>query len=419
MKVCLKIFSDADPEQLIEVEEKRTIVFGRSSSADVARPMDPTMSRKHCQLEVEPPRVYLRDLKSTNGTYLNDQRTQGALLRNHDLVRCGKVKIRVEIEGLPEGAGLNRAVCTVCGMLISEEEFTINLSADAVFICPKCRMELQTKPQPIQGYQILRELGRGGMGVVYLARSEATDTIVVIKVVIPEQVGDLTVLQMFQREARVLQSLDHPHIVSCVDQGVCDNLHYFVMKFIDGRDAARVVNEQGGRMIVKDALTIVTQCLDALDYAHGKKLVHRDLKPANILVSGPSGEYHARILDFGLAKNYEQAGNLTATGQMRGTVTFMPPEQAMNAKHVGPTADIYAMGAVLYYMISGHLMFKFEDNGDHLKTIMQDPLIPIQQHGVDIPPALADTIHKSLERHPDDRFQTAAEMKQSLLNAQG
>jgi serine/threonine-protein kinase len=288
-------------------------------------------------------------------------------------------------------------------------------------ICPSCQALMLAHPQVLPGYRLVRELGRGGMGVVYLAVREHDGAVLAVKTVMPGLAGTSDLVDRFLREARVLEALDHPHIVTFRDMGEANGLLYFAMDYIRGIDAARLVAKTEP-LGVDRAVGLIAQVLQALDYAHAKRFVHRDVKPANILITRRDGEEHACLADFGLARIYQasQISGLTATGVVGGTPAFMAPEQVTNYRDAKPAADQYAAAATLYTLLTGALTHNFAQSSyERLVQLLHDDPVPIQQRRPNLPDALADAIHRALARDSADRFPDARTFRRALLAAAG
>ena len=203
----------------------------------------------------------------------------------------------------------------------------------------------------VPGYEIVEELGRGGMGVVLKARQTKLDRLVALKVLHPEISADVAFAERFGREARALARLSHPHIVTVHDFGQVEGLSYIVMEFVAGVNLRQRLH--GHRLPLNEVLTIMAQLCDALQYAHEEGIVHRDIKPENILFDKQG---RVRIADFGLAKLTARTTadyTLTGAGQVMGTWNYMAPEQLDNPQGVDHRADIFALGVVLYEMLTG------------------------------------------------------------------
>src|SRR5262249_2247237 len=176
------------------------------------------------------------------------------------------------------------------------------------FICEECREELKRQPQPVPGYEMIKVLGRGGMGCVMLARSEKTGQAVAIKTLLPEGAVTQQALKRFMREIEVAAALDHPNIVRFIESGTHNGAVFLVTEYVEGSDAARLADAQGGKLPYRQAIDIIAQALDALAYAHGKSYIHRDIKESNILTSGVAPNLRAKLTDFGLAKSFTNSG---------------------------------------------------------------------------------------------------------------
>jgi tRNA A-37 threonylcarbamoyl transferase component Bud32 len=243
--------------------------------------------------------------------------------------------------------------------------------------------------------EILELLGQGGMGVVYKARQQQLDRLVALKI-LPPQIGRTEAFaERFTREARSLARLSHPRIVMIYDFGrTGSGLYYFIMEFVDGTDLRRVI--QSGELSTSEALAIIPQVCEALQYAHEEGIVHRDIKPENILLNKKG---QVKIADFGLAKLLGRPASvytLTRADQRMGTPHYMAPEQIEHPHKVDHRADIYSLGVVFYEMLTGEL------------PLGRFPL-PSQKVQVDV--RLDEVVLKTLEKEPERRYQHASEVK--------
>jgi serine/threonine-protein kinase len=263
----------------------------------------------------------------------------------------------------------------------------------------------------VPGYQILRELGRGGMGIVYLARRESDGTPVALKTIIPAVQVHPGQVERFLREVDIVRKLNDPnreesfHIVHFLDSGSFESGLYFAMEYVEGTDAARLLKK--GPLVVREALRIVCQVLKGLAYAHAEGFVHRDIKPANILVAEGAGRKVAKLADFGLARVYQESrmSGLTVQGEYGGTLRFMPPEQITHFRRVKPPADQYAAAATLYNLLTGQYIFDFDgDASAALMLIQHGEPTPIRARRPELPEELAAVIHRALARDPAARF---------------
>jgi predicted Ser/Thr protein kinase len=263
-------------------------------------------------------------------------------------------------------------------------------------------------------FQIIRELGKGGMGVVYLAKDERLGRKVALKVIAPHLAHDQDFRTRFEAEARHAAAIDHPNAVSIYSAGSVDGCFFIVMRYVQGSDLRRLLTTSGP-LEIKDAVMVTTEVAAALDAAHAAGLIHRDVKPANILITGLQGKNTSYLTDFGLTRNLSGSGQLTRTGQWIGTLDYVAPEQ-MAGDQIDARADIYALGCVLYEMVAGTVPFP----GDEMHKLWS------KAHA-DLPPLLSSggthpldpVIRRATARNPDDRFRSAGDLARAAAAAIG
>src|SRR6185295_4463115 len=324
MRVTLRVLAGPYNGQEFTFDQHDTFLIGRSENAHLYLPEDRFFSRHHCLLEIAPPRCFLRDLGSTNGTYVNGQKVQEAFLNNGDQIQGGQTVLAVEVSadqtvqgysgnhyGTEQHAALVQTQpsvvmveCLNCGRRDQAE--ASRPDEHLTYLCEDCRIELRRQPQQVPGYETIKVLGRGGMGCVMLARNQQTGQAVAIKTMLPEVAVSDQALRRFMREIDVAASLQHPHIVRFIDRGTNKGVVYLITEFVEGADAARLADSRGGRLPYPEAIKIIEQSLDALQYAHSRGFIHRDIKDQNILVSGVWPNYTSKLTDFGLAKSFTQ-----------------------------------------------------------------------------------------------------------------
>ena len=260
-------------------------------------------------------------------------------------------------------------------------------------------------------YILERELGRGGMATVYLARDLRHKRPVALKLLHPELAFALGA-DRFLREIEVAANLTHPHILPLHDSGEVESLLYYVMPYIEG-ESLRDRLRRETQLPVEDALQIAREVADALAYAHGQGVVHRDIKPENILLYAG----HALVADFGIAQALWQAdcGRLTETGLAVGTAAYMSPEQASGARQVDGRSDVYSLGCVLYEMLAGEPPYTGPTAQAIIAKRFSDPVPSVRRLRAAIPPAVDQTITRALSPVPADRFATATELGRALL----
>jgi serine/threonine-protein kinase len=396
------------------------------------------LSRDHFMIEINPPQCELRDLGSTNGTFVNNQRVDRVRLVSGDMIAAGQSVFRVGVLGGQSLSSADDAFgkpsshpgssipaqirCAGCNCL-APQNLTIagpraGGSSEAVeWWCALCRSEAASLPQPVPYYTTLRELGRGAMGVVYQARHNLTGKMVALKLIMPETATTRAAIDRFQREMSVISQLRHPNIVEWYEQGMTRGQFWFAMEYVVGTNLETLAKAEPGQYPIKEACRLASQVLKGLEQAHQHGFVHRDIKPENILIATTPEGLIVKISDFGLAKSFRGVGlsGLTFSGEMRGTVPFMPPEQMLDFKTVTPLADLYATAATLYYLLTCQYVYdEPAGGGDLIRMLLEEPSIPIRTRREDVDPALANVIEKCLARDPKVRFPDATSMRRAL-----
>jgi eukaryotic-like serine/threonine-protein kinase len=401
-------------------------------------PEDMALSRDHFMVEINPPLCELRDLGSTNGTFVNNQRVDRIRLASGDLIAAGQSVFRVKVDQAPlssseagslsasslqsEGDGLTGIRCAGCSAP-APQNITISgpTHGDATEVvewwCSQCRSGAAALPQPVPHYTTLRQIGRGAMGVVYQARHNHTGQMVALKLIVPETATTRTAIDRFYREMSVISQLRHPNIVEWYEQGMTRGQFWFAMEYVAGPNLEALAKEQPGRYPTKQACRLTCQILKGLDQAHQMGFVHRDVKPENILIAHTTEGLLAKISDFGLAKSFRGVGlsGLTFSGEMRGTVPFMPPEQMLDFKTVTPLADLYATAATLYYLLTCKYIYdEPAGGGDLIRMLLEEQPVPVRTRRPDVPQPLATVIEQCLARDPKERITDASSMRRAL-----
>jgi len=302
--------------------------------------------------------------------------------------------------------------CTQCGAA---------LGTDDPF-CPKCgaRQDAGLPADPLRAaleralgtqYDIVRLLGRGGMGAVYLARERSLDRLVAIKILPPETATDADTRERFRREARTAAKLTHPNIVPLHTFGDVEGMLYFVMGYVKGESLAERMRREG-KLPEEDVRRILAEVADALHYAHKQGVVHRDIKPDNILIDDESGR--PMLTDFGVAKARASGTTLTEAGAVVGTPYYMSPEQASGARDIDGRSDLYSLGVMGYAMLSGRLPFEGESFRDIIvQHVTQEPA-PLAALVPEVPPDLAQTVMRCLAKEPAARWLDGRSMRNAV-----
>src|SRR5215212_8771021 len=263
-------------------------------------------------------------------------------------------------------------------------------------------------------FEIISELGRGGMAVVYKARQADLERTVALKILPPELSIDKSYLARFLQEARSAAALEHPHIMPIYAVGAAEGVNYIAMKFIAGQTLKDIVQERGA-LNIAEAAVMLDQVADALDYAHSRGVIHRDIKPSNMMTDQNDWVY---LTDFGLARG-GSTGGLTMAGTVMGTPEYMSPEQAQGLSTIGPPTDIYALGVVLYELLTGQMPFQADTPMGMLVARLQYAPRPPRDYRGDLPEPVEDVIMRALARKPEARYPTAKQLIAALKSAAG
>lgn len=344
-------------------------------------------------------------------------------------------KAVMEERRLVEERSRARYFCSECGQDVTEMARCDGRAEDfkdvALYLCSACGHRMRQQKQ-ILGYWVIKRLGAGGMGEVHKVWHPETGRIAALKRLLPIAKADETLFLRFQREILIMQELKHPNIVRLYEVGQDGKAPVFVCEFVPGGDFAQFIDAQGRPLLSpKEVITLIAESLVGLEYIHRKGYVHRDLKPENLLLKPVNGKRIPKIADFGLARSYEKhGGTITRTGEFAGTWMYMPPEQIMNFKRVRPSADIYAMGVIVYFLLSGYWPLPdfptYAQIRQGLKVLLQrtpvqmilhDSRVPLEKRCPDLPRKLCQVVNRAIAMKPEDRYQTAEEFRQALLEA--
>jgi serine/threonine-protein kinase len=269
------------------------------------------------------------------------------------------------------------------------------------------------RTHPFGDYQLLEEVARGGMGVVYRARQISLNRIVAIKMILTGQFASENEVMRFRTEAQAAASLSHPNLVPIYEVGEHDGHHYYSMPFVEGKSLAELVESGHWRPADgTEAARLVAKIARAVQSAHAAGILHRDLKPGNILV-GEDGE--PKVTDFGLAKRVKSEAHLTITGHLLGTPGFMAPEQARGRSRLSkPAADIYSLGAILYFLLTGRPPFVADTPLDAMLLALEGDAVRPRRINPRVHGHLEHICLRCLEKRPEDRYASASELADNL-----
>ncbi|MEZ6062393.1 MAG: FHA domain-containing serine/threonine-protein kinase [Planctomycetaceae bacterium] len=366
-----------------------SVLVGRSADSHLQLIDDEKCSRLHCRFEISPPNCSLVDLKSTNGTLVNAELVDRCTLQDGDTVQVGRTKIRVHIQDA-------RKASDTANQRLAEQTYNPSLHAPA-----------------LPGYEIGDLIGRGRFGVVYAGHHLSTGRKVAVKILSRSAIPSGDEVQQFIREASICVGLKHPQIVETVDFGVHDDTPYLVFEFIDTIDIATRLRRMPAAERYTVCASLAAQLLDGLHYAHSRDIVHRDVKLSNLLFFEDAGRLRVKIADFGLALRIVEASG--SERAVVGTAAYMAPEILLEPAKAGPRSEVYAAAVCLYQMLCGRRPHEARRLSKMVFKILNEPPTPIRERDSSVPDELAAIIEKALSRSPDDRYQTAAEMRDALL----
>jgi WD40 repeat protein len=315
-----------------------------------------------------------------------------------DMVTCSKCGLELP-PGSPEG------VCPNCLLNFAVAEGRTILEEE-----PGVR-EVTDLPRAFGDYELLEEIARGGMGIVYKARQRSLDRTVAVKMILAGPLATRQFIQRFRSEAGAAAALHHPNIVAIHDVGVHDGQHFFSMDYVEGQDLAHLVGHRP--LAPRKAAEYVKVIAEAIHYAHNQGILHRDLKPSNVLVDAATDQ--PRVTDFGLARRLDSESSLTVTGQLLGSPAFMPPEQASPDRgKVGRYTDVYALGGVLYHLLTARPPFQGESLPSVITQVLETEPIPPRLLNPAVPKDLETICLKCLEKEPGRRYATARELAEDI-----
>ncbi|WP_165224383.1 FHA domain-containing serine/threonine-protein kinase [Aquisphaera insulae] len=443
MDIVLQVISGPHKGHDFRIDEAGRFVVGRSSRAALPMIKDLALSREHFAIENVPPSCHIADMGSTNGTKVNGLRVERLLLREGDTISAGDSHFRVHFEESEDEAGSGfHHRCAGCGARIlppadgeiirhgslsSESIPEVVQISPNVWICDRCELRRRQFPETSPDYLIEELIGEGGMGQVYRARHVSRNRRVAIKTMSASAggPGGEKAMEYFRREIQALHDMltpggtNHPCIVEFYELFQVEGQLQLVMEYVDGKNAAAWVRSLGEPLPIESGIRIGELLLSALHYAHSRGYVHRDIKPSNLLIMGPARRPRLKLTDFGLAKSLIDSNvlvNLTRQGEIGGTIGFLSPEHIRQFGEVREPADLYGVGATLFYLLTlqyPYLGFN-PDRSDSYEMILEHPAVPLRAFRPDAPKWLESVILKALEKRPRDRWGSALDMWRAL-----
>ncbi len=416
MPVKLKVIEGPGTGCIYVLGEGESKIFGRHPSADVMLP-DPLLSRHHLMVRASHGGGLILDLDSSNGTFLNGHLVKEAPVDSGDRIAIGSVVLEVDVErpslDLADRASPDTVkalrFCSRCHRAVLQEA-GIPVPPWELFICEACRAGKTFDPYLIENYKLLQQVAQGTYGPIYKAEHLGMKRPALVKLITPGRTVDPKLMQLFIREASIGGRLFHPGIVEMYDAGEKDGVFYIIEEWVEGQELARRI-EQQGPIPADEALGIIGRVTEALRFAHEQGVIHRNVNPQSIVL-GPAGA--VKLADFGFAKIIRGvstgSSGITAAGELKGTANYTPPEQLLNAATADQRADIYALGATLYHMLSGKPPYEAPSPLKVIRRIGENDLTPLADLSPNLPKPLHKLVDRAMERDPARRVQSAGEL---------
>lgn len=427
MGLTLRVLNGAAAGTTHELAGPGAVLIGRSARCGLVLPSAETadlrVSHTHAMLEFDPPVCRVFDLHSRNGTKVNGVAVSSGELKGGDVLTVGATQIRLEMQGempppattedafatlpLPDGTPPSTVVpephpCAACRKAAP--------LAGGV-LCGGCEQSAADIVQRVPGYRLVREIGRGNLGVVYLAVRGGGRRVAVKTVHMPDTAHP-SQLARFLDHLAPLRELRHPHIVRTREVGLMSGGAFLVAEYVHGLDLREVLR-RWGVMSVGNAVRAVRHALSGLAHAHARGVVHGDLTPWNLILEVRSKRQGVKVIDFGLNLAYHLA--LPDRVLMGGVPHFQPPERVANFRVVEPPSDQYSMAAILYHLLTGEVPFDARSPAvEVLDRMLHDDPVPILERRPHLPRPLAQVIHRAMSRDPADRYDSVEDFRAAL-----
>ncbi len=420
---------------------KDRVSVGRSPECDF-EVESPTLSKRHFEVEADGGRYRIADLGSRNGTKVGGMKVEGTidLFPGQVIEASAAVVFMLVVEeevvetgtcefcgGAISGEDLDLGSCAACRTLSIEADASIHVTHRRELPSPGVTEVMDGPPPPpplgrpsgpvagrrIGPFVVVDQMGKGAMGVVLKVWDERRREELVLKMLHDASFGDDKIRERFLREGKLLLRIRHPGVVPVVEIGEIAGRPYFAMPFVSGVDVYKRVQDQGVPPIA-EALDWMVQAARAAHHVHEEGVVHRDIKPRNLMIDL---EGSVRIIDFGIAATFDASGleHLTATGVVLGSPYYLPPEQMGHARDADRRADVYSLGATLFYTLTGDVPFERRDSViERIRQALTKPPRTPSDIRADCPPAVDAIVAKAMAKKPEDRFQTAEDLAKAM-----
>jgi len=440
MLASLSVTKGTDCGKIFWLRDGDSLVIGRSARTDI-RLTEPSVSRQHCRIWVAAGALFVNDLNSKNGTLVNGRRISGATtLADGDVLELGTCALQVHFEKSVSGTGVESAG----GMANAErreaqpgpsaqrEASSSNMMgafepylaparaapaepAAAGRVSPRIEELPELTGTSIAGYRIEHLIARDAVGSIYRALQVSMERPVTLRVLSPHMTHDYRTVERFIRTARSCGRLNHPNIAQVFDAGEDHGLYFIASEYVDGRTVREMVRAMGekGMLPAAQAVDIALQTADALEFVHGSSCIHGSINPDNILVTQHG---IVKVTNLGHVRNIEESGVMVAGsfGEPLDSLPFVAPEVLADPRNAGPAADIYSLGAVLFFMLSGHPPFQGTSNAELVQSILAGKRVPLRQFCRNLPDDLGILLEGALAPSPEKRPPRAADLAHEL-----
>ena len=453
-RICENCWLQAEQERLNRLIEKRR------AEAEAARMAEEAERKRQEEERIAREKQQKKEAEEKAKREAEQRRIEEEKKRKAEQERLAKEKAEQErkeaekLKALLEAKKAREKKCAQCGKSFTpksddqtlcescmnkREEAEVVLKALLEAMLAGKRDETPAGPSPVQGYEKVKRLGRGGMGDVWKVRETKTGKYYALKTMLPQVAADDHSKKMFLREAKMAEMLRHKNVLRTYQSGCANGVFYILMDLCEGGSADSLMAQKGGKLSLNLATWIILQVLSGLDYVHNAAVtaevkgglfggvkemnfagvVHRDLKPGNIFLSNDGDRPIAMVADFGMAKAFQAAGmtKMTKEGSAMGTPQFMPIQQAKDFRFSKPEVDVWAAAASYYHMLTGVFPRNFKPGKNILLTLVQERPVPIRQRDPSIPPAIAAVIDKALVEVPEIGYKSAAAFRRDLVAA--
>jgi serine/threonine protein kinase len=391
MIIALQVIGGPDQGQVFQLVEGEPLLLGRSRHCP--SPLkDPSVSRVHCEVELEDGQVVVTDHESSSGTFVNGKKVAECVLQPGDVLQIGDSRLRLQAPKV--AAAVPRARRPV---LVGDQLTTM-------------------EGQMLSHFHVGKVRARGQSGLVFEAWDFKEDAAVALKVLFPSATGNNKELRRFVRSMKTVLPLRHPHLVTLKGAGKSGPYCWAAMELVDGESLTQVIQRIGvaGMLDWRHAYRVAVHVGRALEYAHGKNIVHRNLTPQNVLIR--AADKVVKLGDLMLAKALEGtlAEQLTRPGEVLGDVRYMAPERTLGTENIDARSDLYSLGALLYTLLTGRPPFQGNSLIETIKQIRGAVPAKLRQFQMSIPDRFEGTVLRLLCKRPEERFQSTAELLAEL-----